>query len=130
MTSPTSGWLSGGPWRHGALWISGDTVLYEGVREVADRLRVDVALIHIGGVRFRITGPLRYTMTAKDAVALARLVQPRTVVPIHYEGWEHFRESREAARREFESAPDDIRQRVRWLRLGTVESFAEPTLPA
>ena len=25
--------------RHGVLWISGDTVLYDGVRQVADRLR-------------------------------------------------------------------------------------------
>ncbi len=28
---------------HGVLWISGDTVLYDGVRQVADRLRVDTA---------------------------------------------------------------------------------------
>ncbi|HSJ73682.1 MAG TPA: hypothetical protein VK904_05145 [Miltoncostaeaceae bacterium] len=44
----------------GALWISGDTVLYDGVREVADRLEVAVALLHLGGVRFPVTGPLRY----------------------------------------------------------------------
>ncbi len=29
---------------HGVLWISGDTVLYDGVRQVADRLEVDTAL--------------------------------------------------------------------------------------
>ena len=34
---------------HGALWISGDTVLYDGVREVADRLEVDTAIVHLGG---------------------------------------------------------------------------------
>lgn len=28
---------------HGALWISGDTVLYDGVREVAERLRIGTA---------------------------------------------------------------------------------------
>ena len=49
---------------HGVLWISGDTVLYDGVREVADRLEVDTALLHLGGVRFPVTGPLHYTMTA------------------------------------------------------------------
>ena len=43
---------------HGVLWISGDTVLYPGVREVAERLQVDVALLHVGCVRFGITGPL------------------------------------------------------------------------
>ena len=58
------------------LWISGDTVLYDGVRQVADRLEVDIALLHLGGVRFPVTGPVRYTMTAQDAVELCRLVRP------------------------------------------------------
>src|SRR5262249_7226884 len=71
---------------HGVLWISGDTVLYDGVRSVADRLQVDTALIHLGGVQFPVTGPVRYTMTAKDAVELCRLIEPRTVIPVHYEG--------------------------------------------
>ena len=103
---------------HGVLWISGDTVLYEGVREVAGRLAVDVALLHLGGVQFPITGPLRYTMTARDAVALCELVRPRTVVPVHYEGWKHFREGRAAIEREFATAPGPIRDSVRWIELG------------
>jgi L-ascorbate metabolism protein UlaG (beta-lactamase superfamily) len=102
----------------GVLWISGDTVLYDGVREVADRLTIDVALLHLGGVRFPVTGPVRYTMTARDAVEVCRLVRPRTAIPIHYEGWKHFREGRDAIEREFEGAPADIRERVRWLTIG------------
>ena len=78
---------------HGVLWISGDTVLYDGLRRVADRLRVDTALLHLGGVRFPVTGPVRYTMTAKDAVELCRLINPRTAIPIHYEGWKHFQQA-------------------------------------
>jgi L-ascorbate metabolism protein UlaG (beta-lactamase superfamily) len=103
---------------HGVLWISGDTVLYDGVREVAGRLEVDTALLHLGGVRFPVTGPVRYTMTARDAVELCGLVRPRTVIPIHYEGWRHFRQGREAIEREFATAPEDIRARVRWLPIG------------
>jgi L-ascorbate metabolism protein UlaG (beta-lactamase superfamily) len=103
---------------HGVLWISGDTVLYDGVREVANRLQVSVALMHLGGVRFPISGPLRYTMTAKEAVALCKLVQPDTIIPIHYEGWKHFREGREAAEHEIADAPEDIRKRTRWLPIG------------
>jgi L-ascorbate metabolism protein UlaG (beta-lactamase superfamily) len=104
--------------QHGALWISGDTVLYDGVRKVAERLRVDTALLHLGGVRFPITGPLRYTMTARDAAELCRLLRPRTAVPIHYEGWGHFREGREAIERELAGAPEDVRESFRWLPLG------------
>jgi L-ascorbate metabolism protein UlaG (beta-lactamase superfamily) len=100
------------------LWISGDTVLFGGLREVARRLRVDTALLHLGRVRFGTTGPVTYTMTARDAVELCRDLRPRTVVPVHYEGWSHFSEGRHAAEREFARAPDDVRRAIRWLPLG------------
>jgi L-ascorbate metabolism protein UlaG (beta-lactamase superfamily) len=102
----------------GVLWISGDTVLYDGVREVANRLDVDTALLHLGAVRFGITGPLRYTMTTGEAVELCRLIKPRTWVPIHYEGWKHFREDRAEIERELASAPAEVRASLRWLSIG------------
>ena len=43
--------------------------------------QVGIALLHLGGVRFPITGPVRYTMTARDAVELCGLVRPRTADP-------------------------------------------------
>jgi L-ascorbate metabolism protein UlaG (beta-lactamase superfamily) len=107
---------------NGVLWISGDTVLYDGVREVADRLEVDTALLHLGGVRFPVTGPLRYTMTA---VELCGLVEPRVAIPIHYEGWRHFRQGREAVEAEFEGAPAGFRERVRWLPIGEAVELSE-----
>jgi len=70
---------------HGVLWITGDTVLYDGVRQVADRLQVGTALLHLGCVRFPVTGPVRYSMTAREAVELCGLVRPRTAIPVHYE---------------------------------------------
>jgi L-ascorbate metabolism protein UlaG (beta-lactamase superfamily) len=103
--------------QHGDFWISGDTVLYGGVRRVADRLPVGTALMHLGCVRFPITGPLRYSMTAREAVELCRLLRPRTVIPVHYEGWSHFREGRDAIEREFARAPD-FREHVQWLPIG------------
>jgi L-ascorbate metabolism protein UlaG (beta-lactamase superfamily) len=103
---------------HGAVWISGDTVLYDGVREVAERLRVGTALLHLGGVRFPVTGPLRYTLTAREAVELCAAIRPRTIVPVHYEGWKHFSEGRSVAEREFARAPDEVRRAVRWLPIG------------
>jgi L-ascorbate metabolism protein UlaG (beta-lactamase superfamily) len=108
--------------REDLLWISGDTVLYDGVRQVPDRLKVDTALLHLGGVRFPVTGPLRYTMTARDAVELCGRLRARTVIPIHYEGWQHFREGREAIERELESAPDSVRDSIHWLPLGVSEA--------
>ena len=109
---------------HGVLWISGDTVLYDGVRQVADRIEVDIAVLHLGGVRFPVTGPLRYSMTARQAIELCGLIRPRTVIPVHYEGWKHFQESRETIERELATAPDDVRQAVRWLPLGVAVDLA------
>jgi L-ascorbate metabolism protein UlaG (beta-lactamase superfamily) len=103
---------------HGVLWISGDTVLYDGVRQVADRLQVGTALLHLGGVRFPISGPVRYTMNAREAVELCGLIQPQAAIPIHYEGWKHFRQGREEIERELAGAPEDIRERIRWLPMG------------
>src|SRR5206468_507531 len=108
---------------HGVLWISGDTVLYDGVRRVADRLQVGTALVHLGGVRFPISGPVRYTMTAKKAIELCRLVRPRTFIPVHYEGWEHFQEGRAAIERELANTPEDLRGRVQWLPMGVATSL-------
>ena len=116
--------------QHGVLWISGDTVLYDGVREVGERLRVDTALLHLGGVRFPVTGPLHYTLTAADAVELLGLIRPRTTIPIHYEGWKHFKQGREAIEREFARAPEEIRASIRWLPIGETVELSAPEVNA
>ena len=75
-------------------------------------------IVHVGGVRFPITGPIRYTMTARRAVQLCELVRPRVAVPAHYEGWAHFKDGQAAVERELARAPEDVRRRVRWLPIG------------
>ena len=104
--------------RNGVVWVSGDTVLYNGVRKVADRLDVDVAILHLGEVQFPITGPVRYSMTARDAVELCRALRPRVAIPVHYEGWSHFHEGRDAIERELTRAPSELRDVFRLIPLG------------
>jgi L-ascorbate metabolism protein UlaG (beta-lactamase superfamily) len=87
--------------QHGELWISGDTVLYRRVRDVGRRINVGTAILHLGAVRFRITGPVAYTMNARDAIELGRTLQPTTTFPVHYEGWSHFHEGRTEIERTF-----------------------------
>lgn len=103
---------------HGVLWVTGDTVLYDGVRQVAGRLQVGTVLLHLGAVRFPVTGPVRYSLTARDAVEVCRLVRPVTAIPVHYEGWKHFRQGRASIERELATAPADIRASIRWLPIG------------
>lgn len=85
--------LEGAPLPRGALWITGDTVLFPGLREVAARAEIDVLIAHVGAVRFPwLTGPARYTMDAAETVELAKLTGARRVVALHVAGWTHFRE--------------------------------------
>lgn len=100
------------------VWISGDTVLYDGVREVAARLEVDVAVLHLGSVRFGLTGPLRYSMSGRDALELVELIGPRVAVPVHFEGWSHFSEQEEALHGVLDAADADVPARLRWLTRG------------
>ena len=109
---------------NGVLWITGDTVLYDALRRVPERLEIGTVLLHLGCVRFPITGPLRYTMTGAEAVELCRLVQPRVVLPVHYEGWSHFKQGRAEVERAFAAAPD-VEELVTWLPVG---SSAEVTV--
>lgn len=105
----------------GALWISGDTVYFKGVAEVGHRFDVGTALIHLGGVRFPVTGPARYTMNAEEAARVAAELDLRTLLPIHYEGWKHFRQGRADVERVFERA--GIEDRVRWLQAGAPQAI-------
>jgi L-ascorbate metabolism protein UlaG (beta-lactamase superfamily) len=109
---------------HGVLWISGDTVLYDGVRGVAERLKVGVAILHLGGVRFPVTGPLRYTMTARDAVELCGLLRPNLAIPVHYEGWSHFRDGPDALDDALATSPPDVRDRFQLLPGGVAAEIA------
>lgn len=103
---------------HGELWFSGDTVLYPGLREVARRLEVGTALPNLGGARFPVSGPVRYTMNAREGIELIDLLRPATAIPIHYEGWQHFREGREAIEAKLAAAPEQVRNSVRWVPIG------------
>lgn len=102
----------------GAVWISGDTVLYRDLWQVVDRIDVGVAILHLGGVRFPITGPARYTMTIDDAVELCDRLRPHTAIPVHYEGWSHFQQDREAIEQRLTTAPAALRDAFRFLPLG------------
>ena len=97
---------------NGALWLSGDTVYFPGVAEVGKRFDVSTAIVNLGGVRFPFSGPARYTMNAAEAIRVAREFRLEMLVPLHYEGWKHFRERREEAERAFAEA--GIEDRVRW----------------
>lgn len=99
-----------------ALWMSGDTVDFRGLRDVARRLDVDVALIHLGAVRFPITGPLHYSLDARRAIRVLERLAPRIALPVHFEGWTHFSEPEQQVHSMLEDSA--VGDRIRWLPLG------------
>lgn len=105
--------------KKGALYISGDTTWFAGIEEVGRRFAVGTAILHLGGVRFPLLGPLRFTFTAKGAVKAAEAVKRPLIVPVHYGGWTHFREPRDR----FEEAFVAAGLSVRWLPLGETVSL-------
>jgi L-ascorbate metabolism protein UlaG (beta-lactamase superfamily) len=96
-----NGWLlesDGG--KEPTVWISGDTVMFPALRDALQQLvdsgnRVDVVVVHCGGVSFPkvpVLGRRLFTFDSRQAVDACRLLSPRWVVPIHRAGWLHFRE--------------------------------------
>lgn len=102
--------------KHGALYISGDTVWFKGIRDITKHFSIGTAILHIGRAGFPSTGPVWFTLSAKEAVQVVRALVPQKVIPIHYEGWRHFREPRVQAEKEFLAA--GIQDKVQWLPLG------------
>lgn len=108
---------------HGPLWITGDTVYHDALRRAAAEIQPGTVLVHLGGVGFPLTGPLRYTMTARQFVRLCQALTPRTLLPVHYEGWQHFQQGREGIERDLLRAPTQISSLFHWLQPGSGEQI-------
>jgi L-ascorbate metabolism protein UlaG (beta-lactamase superfamily) len=102
------------------LYITGDTIMYEGLREIPRRHpEIDVALIHLGGTR--VLG-VTVTMDADQGVELLETIRPAIGVPIHYDDYEAFKSPLE----DFVSAvrASGLEDRVRYMRRGEILDLA------
>jgi L-ascorbate metabolism protein UlaG (beta-lactamase superfamily) len=73
------------------IYITGDTVWYDGVGEVARRYKAGVVLLFAGSAQTR--GPFHLTMDTNDAVETAQAFSDAVIVPVHHEGWAHFKQN-------------------------------------
>lgn len=95
-----------------AIYVTGDTVWYEGIAEVARQFDVGVVIAFVGAARVAVAGPAPLTLTAADAVALAGAFPRAIIVPVHFEGWAHFTEGRADVQAAFVAA--GLASRLRW----------------
>jgi len=93
VTGPVTGFLLGTEQPGDAVYISGDTVWYEGTMEIAKRTQPKLIILFTGAAEPR--GPMRLTMDNNDALDAAAAFPSAKVIAIHNQGWEHFSESQE-----------------------------------
>jgi L-ascorbate metabolism protein UlaG (beta-lactamase superfamily) len=103
------------------VYISGDTVWYDGVAEVARRFKAGVVLPFAGAAQTR--GPFHLTMDTNDTIETARAFPDAVIVPVHTDGWAHFRQSANDLRVSFDAL--GFGKRLRLLEPG-VATVIEP----
>jgi L-ascorbate metabolism protein UlaG (beta-lactamase superfamily) len=107
------------------IYVTGDTVWYDGVAEVARRYPAGVVVLFAGSAQTR--GPLNLTMNVNDAIETAHAFPQAVIVPVHCEGWAHFTQSCDHLRKSF--AALGIEKRLRLLAPG-VATTVQPLNPA
>lgn len=71
-----------------AIYLSGDTVWYSGIAEVARRFDVGLAILFAGSAQPR--GPFNVTMDSNDAIEAATAFAGARIVSVHNLGWSHY----------------------------------------
>ena len=92
------------------IYISGDTVWYDGVAEVARRFKAGVVLPFAGAAQTR--GPFHLTMDTNDTIETARAFPDAVIVPVHTDGWAHFRQNAGDLRASFNTLGFGSRLRI------------------
>ncbi|WP_310554817.1 MBL fold metallo-hydrolase [Flavobacterium sp.] len=107
---------------NGALYISGDTVLFEGIYEISKKFKINTAILHLGAGAFPYLKPkLRVTMNAEEAIQTAEILSCEQVIPIHYEGWWHFKEPVQKMQNEINES--SIKDKTIWLKRGVKQTI-------
>ena len=102
-----------------SLYISGDTLVFDHLHEIPRRYpNIDLGLFHLGGTR--IMGIL-VTMDAKQGVEAVRIINPREVIPIHYNDYEVFKSPLDDFKKAIEEA--GLGDRVTYLSHGETYNF-------
>ena len=101
------------------ICVTGDTVWYDGVAEVARRFRAGTVLLFAGAAQTR--GPFHLTMDTNDAIETAHAFADAAIVPVHHEGWAHFTQGRDELEKSF--ATLGLGGRLRWLEPGVATAI-------
>jgi L-ascorbate metabolism protein UlaG (beta-lactamase superfamily) len=104
------------------IYISGDTVWYDGVAEVARRFNAGVVMPFAGAAQTR--GPFHLTMDTNDTIETARAFADAMIVPVHTDGWAHFKQNAGDLRASFDAL--GFGARLKLLEPGVATEIAVP----
>jgi L-ascorbate metabolism protein UlaG (beta-lactamase superfamily) len=91
ISGAVTGFLLGVDQPGDTLYVSGDTVWYEGIAEIARQFSPRVVMLFTGSAQPR--GRFHMTMDSNDAIEAAHAFSDARIVTVHNEGWGHFKES-------------------------------------
>jgi len=75
------------------VYLSGDTVWYPAIAEIARRFEIGLAVLFAGSAQPR--GPFNVTMNTNDALEAAAVFSEAEIVSVHNLGWSHYTQSQE-----------------------------------
>jgi L-ascorbate metabolism protein UlaG (beta-lactamase superfamily) len=92
------------------IYITGDTVFYDGIEEVAKRYHPKYVFIFAGAAQPR--GPFVVTMRTNDAIDTALAFPGATIIPLHFEGWAHLTQNENDLKQSFQVLKIDARLQI------------------
>ena len=101
------------------IYITGDTVWFDGVAEVARRFRAGVVLLFGGAAQTR--GPFHLTMDTNDAIETAHAFPDAVIVPVHRDSWAHLTQSGDDIERAFTAL--GLQSRLQMLKPGVATTI-------
>ncbi|HZH34020.1 MAG TPA: MBL fold metallo-hydrolase [Pyrinomonadaceae bacterium] len=104
------------------LYISGDTLVHDDLKEIPQRFpEIDLGIFHLGGTR--IMGVM-LTMDGEQGVEAIKIIKPETAIPIHYNDYDVFKSPLEDFKRAAEEA--GLTERIVYLSHGETYNFEIP----
>ncbi|MFL6494577.1 MAG: MBL fold metallo-hydrolase [Nitrososphaera sp.] len=101
------------------MYITGDTMVFDDIKDIPKRYPdVDVALFHLGGTT--VMG-IVVTMDAKEGMEMFGIINPKKVIPIHYNDYDVFKSPLE----DFQAAvrKAGLEDKVHYIRHGETYNF-------
>jgi L-ascorbate metabolism protein UlaG (beta-lactamase superfamily) len=116
LQGPVLGFVLAAPGAE-TVYFSGDNASRDVVRSIVDKTgALEIAILNAGAVQLSKFDGAYLTLSADHAADVAKTLQARVVIPLHFEGWGHFTQGAGELRAAFSG--NGIRDRLVMLERG------------